>query len=118
MHRADQRHGLTSSELRAAGHNDPMSLVGQAHDSAKGNVGCGIAWAGRWPTTTAAACGGRCSACRVPRAFDNLDNHAERSAALAQAAGCSERCAELIRHQADPADDALGVALRLADEAS
>ena len=33
-------------------------------------------------------------------------------------AGCSERTAELIRHQADPVDPDAGVALQLADEAS
>ncbi len=58
---------------------------------------------------------------RVPgfhAAFERLRHHAEDSARLARDAGCSERTAELIRHQADPVDPEAGVALRLADEAS
>ena len=40
------------------------------------------------------------------------------SADLALRAGCSERTAELIRHQSEPIDPDAGVALQLADEAS
>jgi hypothetical protein len=52
------------------------------------------------------------------RAFANLATHAERSAELCLAAGCSERVAQLIRHQAQPAGDPMGEALRFADEAN
>jgi hypothetical protein len=122
MHRADQRHGLdVVRALRAAGHNDPdVLLAGLLHDSAKGRA-VGLWHRVGWSLADHYGTGVRRPLLRLPgfrRAFENLDNHAERSAALAQAAGCSERCAELIQHQADPADDALGVALRLADEAS
>jgi hypothetical protein len=51
-------------------------------------------------------------------AFDRLAAHAEGSARLALGAGCSERTAQLIRHQTDPQDPVAGRALRLADEAS
>jgi hypothetical protein len=51
-------------------------------------------------------------------AFVRLRDHAEDSAVMALDAGCSERTADLIRHQADPVDPDAGVALRLADEAS
>ena len=44
-------------------------------------------------------------------------DHAEESARLARQAGCSERTAELIRHQSAPLDPDAGVALHLADEA-
>jgi hypothetical protein len=50
-------------------------------------------------------------------AFERLRHHAHDSADLALAAGCSERTAELIRHQADPLDADAGRALHLADEA-
>jgi hypothetical protein len=51
-------------------------------------------------------------------AFGRLRHHASDSARLALDAGCTERTAELIRHQSDPVDPDAGVALRLADEAS
>jgi len=125
MHRADRRHGLdVVNALRAGGHDDPDVLVaGLLHDCGKGQkVGLWhrVAW------SLADHYGGpngdlRRALSRLPgfgRAFTTLDLHAETSAALALAAGCSQRCAELIRHQADATDDELGVALRLADEAS
>ena len=37
-------------------------------------------------------------------AFDRLRDHADASATLALAAGCSPRTVELIRHQDDPVD--------------
>ena len=122
MHRADQRHGLdVVRALRAAGHDDTdVLLAGLLHDSAKGRA-VGLWHRVGWSLADHYGAGVQGLLLRLPgfrRAFETLDNHAERSAALALAAGCSERCAELIRHQADPADDALGVALRLADEAS
>jgi hypothetical protein len=95
MHRADQRHGLdVVAALRGQGHADPeLLLAGLLHDCGKVLPGFG-------------------------RAFASLDEHAERSAALCLEAGCGERVAELVRHQADPGEDAMGQALRLADEAS
>ncbi len=57
---------------------------------------------------------------RVPgfrAAFERLRHHDRDSASLALEAGCSERTAELIRHQADPVDPEAGLALQLADEA-
>jgi hypothetical protein len=125
MHRADRRHGLdVVRALRTAGHDDHDVLVaGLLHDCGKGrDVGLwhrvGWSLADHYGGPKGAVRG---MLARLPgfgRAFLTLDNHAQTSAALALAAGCSQRCAELIRHQADPADDELGVALRLADEAS
>jgi hypothetical protein len=122
MHRADRRHGLdVVRALRAAGHDDSdVLLAGLLHDCGKGrSVGVWhrVAW------SLANRYGGRTRALtrRLPgfaRAFATLDEHAETSARLALAAGCSDRCAELIRHQDDPIDATLGEALRLADEAS
>jgi hypothetical protein len=122
MHRADQRHGLdVVRALRDAGHDDQDVLVaGLLHDCGKGRK---VALWHRVAWSLADHYGGlvRRSLVRLPgfdRAFATLDNHAVTSAALALAAGCSPRCADLILHQADPADDELGIALRLADEAS
>lgn len=122
MHRADQRHGLdVVAHLRTAGHDDPELLVAALlHDCAKGpsvrlphrvtwslgeRYGEGVLRAVAW----------------VPGfrdAFARLRHHADASARLALGAGCTERTAELIRHQADPLDPDAGAALRLADEAS
>jgi hypothetical protein len=122
MHRADQRHGLdVVRALRAAGHSDPeLLLAGLLHDSGK------HAWVGVWHRVGWSLAERYGSAMRrawtlLPgfgRAFESLDGHAERSAELALAAGCSPRVGELIRHQSDPAGDPLGEALRFADEAS
>ena len=122
MHRADRRHGLdVVRALRKAGHDDNDVLVaGLLHDCGKGRD------VGLWPRvgwSLGDHYGPRVrrGLVHVPgfrRAFEVLDNHAAASAGLALAAGCSQRCAELIRHQADPAGDELGLALRLADEAS
>jgi hypothetical protein len=51
-------------------------------------------------------------------ALGRLRVHAEASAALAAAAGCSATTVELIRHQEAPIDPIAGELLRLADEAS
>lgn len=122
MHRADKRHGLdVVRALRAAGHDDPdVLLAGLLHDSGKGRS-VGVWHRVGW--SLAVHYGGRVRSAIVRlrgfgRAFTTLDAHAQTSAFLALSAGCSERCAELIRHQDDPVDRILGEALRLADEAS
>lgn len=122
MHRADQRHGLNVvTVLRADGHTDPeLLLAALLHDCSKGQsirLPHRVAWSLRerygegvlhifspLPGFTAA--------------FERLRHHADDSARLALAAGCSERTAELIRHQSDPLDPEAGRALQLADEAS
>ena len=122
MHRADQRHGLdVVTLLRLGGHDDPeLLLAGLFHDAAKGptvRARHRVAWSlmerhgpplerlfARLPEFAAA--------------FERLRHHAERSAELALAAGCSQRTADLIRYQAVPVDPVGGEALRLADEAS
>jgi hypothetical protein len=122
MHVADRRHGLdVVATLRAGGTTDPeLLLAGLLHDCAKG-PGVGvlprIAWSlgeawGPWVVSLAG---------RVPgfgEPLERLRDHAERSADLANRAGCSPRTVELIRHQADPVEPAAGELLRLADEAN
>jgi hypothetical protein len=122
MHRADKRHGLdVVRSLHASAQTDPdVLLAGLLHDCAKGaNVGVWhrVGW------SLADHYGPRVR--RVvnrlpgfPAAMANLDSHAQKSAELALAAGCSPRCADLIRNQDAPVDDPAGVALRLADEAN
>jgi hypothetical protein len=122
MHVADRRHGLdVAATLRSSGTTDTeLLLAGLLHDCAKGpTVGVlprvawslGEAWgpwvlvAGRWLPGFGSA-------------LDRLRDHAELSARMALAAGCSTRTAELIRHQADPREPAAGELLRLADEAN
>ena len=122
MHRADQRHGLdVVARLRADGHRDgELLLAGLLHDCSKGR---GV----RLPHRAAWSLGERygdrvLDAFRqIPgfaAAFERLRHHAEDSARLALAAGCSPRTADLIRYQEDPRDPVDGVALRLADEAA
>ena len=122
MHRADQRHGLdVAIALRADGRDDPELLhAALFHDCSKGprtRLPHRIAWSlgeryGEGVTTAFARLPG------FDAAFARLRHHADESARLALQAGCSERTAELIRHQSDPVDPDAGVALRLADEAS
>jgi hypothetical protein len=122
MHRADRRHGLdVVRALRTAGHDDhDVLLAGLLHDCGKGRS-VGIWHRVAWSLAIRYGRRARSLTSRLPgfgRAFATLDEHAETSARLALAAGCSERCAELIRHQDDPIDETLGKALRLADEAN
>ena len=122
MHRADQRHGLdVVTSLRGAGLDDrELLLAALLHDCSKGpgvRLPHRVAWSlgEHYGEVVLTFLG------RVPgfnRAFERLRRHADDSARLALAAGCSERTAELIRHQADPVDPVAGAALRLADEAS
>ncbi|MBF8290713.1 MAG: hypothetical protein HW391_1681 [Chloroflexi bacterium] len=121
MHVADRRHGLdVVATLRASGIDDPdVLLAGLLHDAAKGATGVMPriihalgeaygAWIPRWARV-------------VPGAgtdLDRLRTHAEASAGLAAAAGCSPRTVELIRWQEAPRDPIFGERLRLADEAN
>jgi len=121
MHVADQRHGLdVAASLRATGPPDPeLLLAGLLHDAGKGDVGVWprVAFAlgqryGSWVWRIAAVVPGwRAS-------IGRLHNHAEASAKLAAAAGCSIRTVALIRHQDAPEERDAGERLRLADEAN
>lgn len=122
MHSADQRHGLdVLRHLREAGQDDPdLLLAGLLHDAGKGpEVGLWhrVAWSlgeryGRRVTRVTSRLPG------FTAAFARIAQHADRSATLARAAGCTPRTVELIRNQAAPLDPVHGEALRLADEAS
>lgn len=121
MHVADRRHGLdVVATLRAEGATDrDLLLAGLLHDAGKGRTGVlpRVAWSlgqryGRWVWRLAALVpGGRA-------AIDRLRDHAEASARLAAAAGCSSRTTALIRNQDAPRDAEFGELLRLADEAN
>lgn len=121
MHVADRRHGLdVVASLRAGGDTDPELLVaGLLHDAGKGEIGFAPrvvyslttaygAWIARalgwWPGMT--------------DSIARLRRHAETSARLAEAAGCSTRAVELIRWQDEPHDPVAGERLRLADDAN
>ena len=121
MHVSDQRHGLdVVASLRAAGRTDPdLLLAGLLHDAGKGQTGVWprVAWSlgeayGAWVWRVAGLLPG------MRRSLARLRDHAERSAELAEAAGCSALTVDLIRHQAEPRDPELGGALLLADEAN
>jgi len=122
MHPADRRHGLdVVAALHAEGHAEPaLLLAGLFHDASKGprtRLLHRVTWSlgeryGAWVWRLARP---------VPSfgpALDRMASHAVDSALLAQAAGCPELTASLIRHQARPRDPVLGEALRVADEAS
>jgi len=121
MHVADRRHGLdVVATLRTDGvADDDLLVAGLLHDAGKGPTGVWprVAYAlghayGPWVWRLAAV---------VPRwrpALGRLRDHAEASARLADAAGCSHRTVELIRHQDAPVDPDAGRALQLADEAN
>ena len=121
MHVADRRHGLdVVASLRASGVSDrDVLLAGLLHDAGKGDTGVWprVAWSlgevlGPWVRTLA----DRLPGMRAP--LRRLREHAVASARLAQAAGCSTRTVELIRHQDAPRDPEFGELLRLADEAN
>lgn len=121
MHVADRRHGLdVVATLRAEGASDPeLLLAGLLHDAAKGDTGVlprvlfsiGQRY-GSWAWRLGALLpGGRA-------AIERLLDHADASAALCEAAGCSPRTVALIRDQDAPRDPEFGELLRLADEAN
>jgi hypothetical protein len=118
---ADRRHGLdVVAALRRRGVADRDVLVaGLLHDAGKGEIGVGprIAYSlgqayGRWAWRWAAVLPG------WDEALERLRTHPERSAALAVAAGCSQRTIDLIRNQEAPVDPTFGRLLHEADEAS
>ena len=121
MHVADRRHGLdVAATLRAEGIQDPdVLLAGLLHDAAKGDTSIlprvvhslGQAWGGWIPRLARLVPG-------LGESLDRLRTHAEKSARLAAAAGCSPRTVELIRWQEAPRDPEFGERLRLADEAN
>src|SRR6476620_4084192 len=111
MHVADRRHGLdVVASLRAEGVTETDVLVaGLLHDAGKGDTGV-------WPRVTYSL-GERYGtwilrgAALVPgvgAALERLRTHAETSALLAAAAGCTARTVELIRHQDAPDDPEFG----------
>lgn len=119
---ADRRHGLdVLAALRSAGvDDDDVRLAGLFHDAGKGRsirLWHRVAWSlgevfGGWVHRTAGLTpGGR-------DAMARLRDHAERSAELAAAAGCSARAAALIRGTVGAADLSALAALHTADEAS
>ena len=121
MHVADRRHGLdVVASLRAGGVTEPdVLLAGLLHDAGKGDTGVWprVAWSvakvyGEWTLSLSR---------RLPGfgpALDRLRRHAEVSADLSAAAGCSARTVNLIRFQEAPTDPEFGELLRLADEAN
>lgn len=121
MPTADRRHGLdVVAYLRSRGVTDPDLLTAALlHDSGKGprvRLVHRVAWSlgeryGPWIWRAAGPLPG------FKRGLRQLRDHAERSAALAERAGCSPRTVELIRHQDEPADEA-GRLLHEADEAN
>ena len=121
MHLADRRHGLdVVRSLRAEDVTDLDVLrAGLLHDAGKGDTGV-------WPRV-AYTLGSRYGqwiwrilgiAPGFATALIRLQTHAETSATLALAAGCSPRTVGLIRHQDAPRDMEFGELLRLADEAN
>lgn len=120
MPTADRRHGLDVLErLRALGSDDrDLYLAALFHDSGKGRsirLWHRVAW----------SLGERLGPCphglasRLPGGRDamaRLREHADRSAALALAAGCGTRVAALIRGDGPPADAAAAALLHAADE--
>jgi hypothetical protein len=121
MHVADRRHGLDVVEtLRAEGRlDDELLLAGLLHDAGKGETGLWprVAYSlgqeyGAWIWRLTGILPG------YRDALARLRDHADSSARLAAAAGCSPRTVELIRHQDAPRDGDAGERLRLADEAN
>ncbi len=121
MHIGDRRHGLdVVATLRSEGVTDPDLLIaGLLHDAGKGDtpilprVVYSLAQAyGRWLDRSITWLPG------MSASLARLRYHAESSAQMAAAAGCSERTIELIRWQDAPRDPDAGERLRLADEAN
>src|SRR5262245_46709171 len=121
MHVADRRHGLdVTATLRADGVLEPDVLVaGLLHDAGKGDTGVGprVAYSlGQRYGRVLWRMGGLAPGWGA--ALRRLETHAETSAQMAAAAGCSPRTVALIRFQDAPEDPEYGELLRLADEAN
>jgi hypothetical protein len=121
MHVADQRHSLdVVAALRAADErDDDVLLAGLLHDAGKGETGVvprilfSLGQLGvMWPMRIARVVPGAAAS------LDRIATHAETSARLAAAAGCSPRTVDLIRWHVTPRDPEAGERLRVADEAS
>ncbi len=122
MHVADRRHGLdVVATLRDSGVRETDVLVaGLLHDCGKGSdvgVWPRVVWSlsqayGAWVLAVVRRLPG------FAAAIDRLRDHAEASARLATAAGCSPRAVALIREQEAPTDPQYGEIFRLADEAN
>ncbi|MFN8620561.1 MAG: hypothetical protein U0869_07455 [Chloroflexota bacterium] len=122
MHVADQRHGLAvmGDIRRVIGERDPeLLLAALFHDAAKGPE-TGLVHRVTW------SLGERygAQAWEVARvlpgfapALERMRDHAQASADLALAAGCTPRTAALIRAQSHPVEEA-GRLLLVADEAN
>ncbi len=122
MHVADRRHGLdVVATLRGDGVEDREVLVaGLLHDAGKG-PGIGLPPRVVWSLGEAFGPRVLAAARRIPgfaSPLDRLRDHAELSARMAAAAGCSARTVELIRERPAPADRRYGELLKLADEAN
>lgn len=121
MHVADRRHGLeVVGHLRADGVDDPDVLVaGVLHDAGKGNSG----FVARVLYSLSRAYGDWIWGLGIlvpplTKSMTRLKAHAELSAMLAEAVGCSPRTVDLIRCQDDPPRDEAERRFHLADEAS
>jgi len=121
MHVADQRHGLdVMAALRTDGAGDDRDLLlaGLFHDAAKGPT-VGLLHRVSWSLGERYGSGVWSVGRLLPgfgHAYALLADHAQASADLAIAAGCTPRTGALIRAQASPVD-APGRQLLRADEA-
>jgi len=121
---ADRRHGLdVARRLLSAGHDDPDLLVAALlHDAGKGrrmhlwHRVAGVLLEAIAPRALARLASPDPRSWRHP--FHVYLHHADLSADIAQAVGCSDRSAAFIRGSAREADGALAAAFHLADEAS